>query len=80
MTERLKLDHLTPEDRRTFTAWVRGVALFYALVALLLIGIVAAQTFLSKPRTAGVPAGTHGNVHQPIDGTHTVAESITPNR
>jgi hypothetical protein len=49
----------TVEDRQFRAKWVRGVAIFYGSAALLLLGLIAAQTLLAEPNrtTAGVSAG-----------------------
>src|SRR5262249_39763252 len=59
---------LGPEDRRTFNTWMRAVALFYGLAALLLIGFVAARNLLSEPKTAISPARMHGSAYRPTGG------------
>jgi hypothetical protein len=59
---------LTPADRLTFQKWLRGIAVFYAALALLVVSAVAighvagntarnlaAITESSPPSSAGVP-------------------------
>jgi hypothetical protein len=55
---------LTPDDRALAWKWLLGVAAFYGTIALVVVGIIAAQAYLGVPRlqeTAAVsfaaPAG-----------------------
>src|SRR5262249_16641212 len=71
MTKRYRRADLSPEDRQTFDAWIRAVALFYGLAVLVLIGTIAARALLSEPTTATGPAATHGSADRSISGGET---------